>query len=660
MRFVCDSCRAQYMISDDKVGAKGVKVRCKKCGFVILVRRTEAATELAETQVMTSPVVPEPASAPSQPAGGGDLPFGGGEDSLFAGADDEIGAMFDQVLSGGSQSPAPSDAAVPPDDDEVVQTRVVDASAMQKLAAETAERDDDDKTQMEAAPVAAHEWYAAIDDKQQGPFSLEKMKELCSRGEVGPDSLCWRAGFSDWLPLSEISELTSVLSPRPAKPVISAATSVAPASAAVVDQDDDGGSADGGGDWQPSAASALASLVKDEIEALTRPAAKSAVGAQAGGAQPLGGSMSGSLLGGAAGGLLGLSEPAPAPSAPSLIPSVPPSEAASAPVAPRAAIAPVMESAPAQAKPAPFVPAPYGYGGASSSKKGLIIGLSVGGVVVIALLLTVVYLLGRDTGGDRVPAQVAHATQPVQPPTAAPPAQTTPPPPPVQVAAQTPPANPPVATATPPSQAPAAVTPPAQTPPKSVEAPPPEAKQELAKADPPPEEPHRSRHNRHSSQTREQPVSAAAEAPSPPPKQAKASGGTKDDFDTIFGGGDDSPPAAPARDSSRHKSVYVPPAPGSAEIPDSLSQGDIMQVVISNKPSIARCVQEQKKTDPDLSGRMVVRWTILTSGRTSGVSVRSSEFKSTHMASCITGLIRGMRFPRHKQQGAPIDFPFTF
>ena len=42
MRFVCDSCRAQYMISDDKVGAKGVKVRCKKCGYVILVRRPDA------------------------------------------------------------------------------------------------------------------------------------------------------------------------------------------------------------------------------------------------------------------------------------------------------------------------------------------------------------------------------------------------------------------------------------------------------------------------------------------------------------------------------------------------------------------------------------------------------------------------------------------
>src|SRR6185369_2941287 len=54
MRFVCDSCRAQYMISDDKVGAKGVKVRCKKCGYVILVRKADGET----TQVAPAPQAP--------------------------------------------------------------------------------------------------------------------------------------------------------------------------------------------------------------------------------------------------------------------------------------------------------------------------------------------------------------------------------------------------------------------------------------------------------------------------------------------------------------------------------------------------------------------------------------------------------------------------
>jgi predicted Zn finger-like uncharacterized protein len=45
MRFACDGCNAKYMISDDKVGPGGVKVRCKKCGHVILVRRPEPEPE---------------------------------------------------------------------------------------------------------------------------------------------------------------------------------------------------------------------------------------------------------------------------------------------------------------------------------------------------------------------------------------------------------------------------------------------------------------------------------------------------------------------------------------------------------------------------------------------------------------------------------------
>jgi predicted Zn finger-like uncharacterized protein len=45
MRFACDGCNAKYMISDDKVGPGGVKVRCKKCGHVILVRRQEPEAE---------------------------------------------------------------------------------------------------------------------------------------------------------------------------------------------------------------------------------------------------------------------------------------------------------------------------------------------------------------------------------------------------------------------------------------------------------------------------------------------------------------------------------------------------------------------------------------------------------------------------------------
>jgi predicted Zn finger-like uncharacterized protein len=38
MKFSCDNCGAQYLIADDKLGQRGVKVRCKKCSFVIVLK----------------------------------------------------------------------------------------------------------------------------------------------------------------------------------------------------------------------------------------------------------------------------------------------------------------------------------------------------------------------------------------------------------------------------------------------------------------------------------------------------------------------------------------------------------------------------------------------------------------------------------------------
>ena len=107
MRFVCDSCRAQYMISDDKVGANGVKVRCKKCGNVIVVRRpqdTEADAALRGLEESA----PQP-PAPEAPTG---------ENSIFSDVDDdEIGAAFESALGErqDDEPVAPSQDEPPPE-----------------------------------------------------------------------------------------------------------------------------------------------------------------------------------------------------------------------------------------------------------------------------------------------------------------------------------------------------------------------------------------------------------------------------------------------------------------------------------------------------------------------------------------------------------------
>ncbi|HEY0093891.1 MAG TPA: MJ0042-type zinc finger domain-containing protein, partial [Archangium sp.] len=173
MRFVCDSCRAQYMISDDKVGAKGVKVRCKKCGYNIVVRpagSTPTKDEGTSTEASASAATAqEPSSSDSfgLPATLGTAPEGG----IFSGVeDDELGAVFDQVLNSGSHR-IPAGEKV---GDGPAQLDVSDTGATVRKLAEAEAGS--------VKPVAAHEWFVAIDEKQVGPLSMEKVKDHWERG----------------------------------------------------------------------------------------------------------------------------------------------------------------------------------------------------------------------------------------------------------------------------------------------------------------------------------------------------------------------------------------------------------------------------------------------------------------------------------------------
>ncbi|ADO73412.1 adventurous gliding motility protein GltJ [Stigmatella aurantiaca] len=653
MRFVCDSCRAQYMISDDKVGAKGVKVRCKKCGHVILVRPA-GATASKDDEAQETPAASAASNggmnstAAGLPASLGTPPEGG----LFTDVEeDEIGAVFDQVLNSGSNKIPAGDASG---------GEGKSSAAVRKLAEAESEPDEPQSS----AP--AHDWFVAIDEKQVGPLTVEKVKDYWDRGEVGPDSLCWRQGFSDWIPLSEATELAPALAPRPAKPVIVAPAAMSGQTAAVSAPVESAFSAGAAAKsaraeippapalgaeptssgWKPSAASVLASLVKEENDALSKPPKPAPVAEKP-----------------AVGGLLDL--PPPEASAP--VARAAPMMAAASEHAPQPAAMPYAPpvAAPAYPQPAPaypqpaYAPAGYpqpGYGGyqppppaapQGGSKTGLIAGIAVAAIAVVGVGLF--FALKPSSQPEASPPVAAApppaAAKPVEPPPAAPPAAT--PTPPV-VAAVTPP--PPAAPA--PTPAAPAATPPAV----AVATPPPPAAVEPAAAKP-------------AETPRTEPAVARQDPPrtsKPRPSQSepvasvtrsKPEPASDDDFDELFG----SKKTETKKSQESTPSTYIPPAPGSGgNVREQLAQSDVMEVVLANRPAIVKCVSEQKKREPGSSGKLVMRWVIQTSGRTTGVAVRTEEFRKTYLATCISGLIKGWTFPKHRKQGDPIDFPFTF
>jgi predicted Zn finger-like uncharacterized protein len=681
MRFVCESCRAQYMINDDKVGPKGVKVRCRKCGYVITVKRAEAVKALAATptplasdpddamatQVMQTPLVaPEatlegegpadltnplnatapPASVtsatpPATPVETEQHQKTATKDSFLGADDDEIGAVFDQVLKTGP-SVVPKDAMEGAlgalgdaglFDDDRQMTKVIDAATVAQLARESGVSDTTKTVEKKLEVVPETNWFVAINEKQTGPLTLEKVKEHWDRGEIGPDSLCWREGYGDWIPLSEVNALASVLAPKPPKPimvptaVISASPSVmsvpvqsafsaggmvqtmqsevqvpmpAVPTSSVADREESGA-------WRPSAASALASMVKDEMEALARPAPK-----------PVADEVP-------TRGLLDVPDgrsPAAA-TVPERV-SQPAPQSTRAPTNPYIANPGATYSAPALSQYRP------------PSNRGLIIGLGIGGLVLLL------------TGIGGVVVWVANR----QPVYVVPP----PPPTPVVVAPTPTPTPTPVAAAPTPTPV---VVPPTPTPTPVVVAPTPPPVAVAPTPQPVVAAPTQPR------VTRRDPVQprvgSKAEAPVVPEPTPK--GGGDDDFESAFGNekGSRRDDAKPATESPRPKVVVIPPAPGGAgEVKESLGQGEIMEVVLANRPALLRCGEEQRKREPGTSGKLVMKWVILTSGKVSNVNVVTEEFKGSYMAQCVGALIKSMVFPRHKQPHEPVEFPFKF
>lgn len=49
------------------------------------------------------------------------------------------------------------------------------------------------------------QWYLSFDGKQIGPLSHT---DAAAKGRTKPDGLCWREGFAEWLPISQVAELS--------------------------------------------------------------------------------------------------------------------------------------------------------------------------------------------------------------------------------------------------------------------------------------------------------------------------------------------------------------------------------------------------------------------------------------------------------------------
>ena len=76
--------------------------------------------------------------------------------------------------------------------------------------------------------------------------------------------------------------------------------------------------------------------------------------------------------------------------------------------------------------------------------------------------------------------------------------------------------------------------------------------------------------------------------------------------------------------------------------------------------AIKACYERALKRNPNLSGKVVIHWTITQAGTVSGVDVEQDTLGDAEVASCIKALVARWRFPAPSGGSVEVSFPFVF
>jgi predicted Zn finger-like uncharacterized protein len=230
MKFLCDSCKAKYQIADEKVAGKTVRMKCRKCGHLIEIRAGQAIAEpsalhhglppeelsriyeepAAEAPKEKPPVggvprAPSPAAgapAARKPMAPAPRPGGGGAASPLRVAGGASAAAAKAQPSAASAAPRPAGGLAS------AFTKSVSAEPKQPKPIE----DSGVTRAIDMSSVAAtEEWYVGISGVPVGPVRLTELRAKAATGQVTEDSLVWREGFEEWLPLRTFPDLVDLL-----------------------------------------------------------------------------------------------------------------------------------------------------------------------------------------------------------------------------------------------------------------------------------------------------------------------------------------------------------------------------------------------------------------------------------------------------------------
>jgi len=93
----------------------------------------------------------------------------------------------------------------------------------------------------------------------------------------------------------------------------------------------------------------------------------------------------------------------------------------------------------------------------------------------------------------------------------------------------------------------------------------------------------------------------------------------------------------------------------------SLDKSDIKEVMQKNASRFRYCYERELVKNPALAGRVMVAFTISSTGSVAAATVISSTMGNTAVESCLTGAIRRLKFPAPVAGGiVQVKWPFVF
>ena len=255
MKFLCDNCKAKYQIGDDKVAGKTVRMKCRRCGHLIQVsasvtessvaRRLPTEDGAAHEAGAGAAASPKPAPAAAAPVASAKPEHPGSileneeeneERTVMMTRPSQLPGKPEAprpVVAFGAKpqahAPAPRPAAGAPPRPGAAAPRAASAGVRPLRAVPSPVPAGPPPARLERAlaravaepapsvPASRHptthseDWYVGVAGVPLGPIRLSVIREKAATGAVDADSLVWREGFDEWLPLKNFPELLEVV-----------------------------------------------------------------------------------------------------------------------------------------------------------------------------------------------------------------------------------------------------------------------------------------------------------------------------------------------------------------------------------------------------------------------------------------------------------------